>query len=182
MIDKGETMTSINPGRPEPDEYLAYYGQYINRVPDGDILDLLARQLDATSNLLAPLSPEQANFRPKPDDWSITEVVGHLADAERVFAYRTLWIARSDHTPLPSFDQDLFVANANFSRRPLADLLDEFVAVRHATSALLRTLDAAAWLRKGIAADNPISVRALAYIIAGHELHHVADFRQRYNV
>ncbi len=105
-----------------------------------------------------------------------------MADAERVFAYRALRIARNDRTPLPGFDQDLFVANANFASRPLVALLDEFSTVRHATVALLRTLDEAAWQRQGIASDNPLSVRALAYIIAGHELHHLLDFRQRYQI
>lgn len=175
-------MTLINPGRPESTEYLAYYGQYISRVPDGNILDLLARQFEITCTWLVPLSAAQANFRPKPADWNVTEVVGHLADTERVFAYRALCIARANPTPLPNFDQDLFVANANFSSRSLSALLAEFTTVRQATLAFLRTLDAAAWLRQGIAADHPISVRALAYIMAGHELHHGADFRQRYNV
>jgi len=175
-------MNTTNPGRPGPDEYLAYYGQYIDRVPDGDMIALLDCQLDSTCALLAPLSPEQANFRPKPEDWNIIEVMGHIADGERVFAYRALRIARGDSTPLASFDQDLFVANANFSSRSLTDLLDEFAAVRRATMAFFRTLDEDGWLRQGIAADNPISVRALAHIIAGHELHHVADFRQRYRL
>ena len=171
-----------NPGRPGADEYFAYYGQYINRVPEGDIVDLLTRQFEKTQAILAPLSAAQVNFRPKPDDWNILEVLGHIADAERVFAYRALCIARNDRTPLPSFDQDLYVANANFTQRALADLLDEFAVVRRATLSLLRTFDEAAWLRKGVASDNPISTRALAYIIAGHELHHVVDFQQRYNV
>ena len=175
-------MSPTNPGRPGPDEYLAYYGQYIDRVPVGDMIALLGQQLEATWALLAPLSPEQANFRPKPEDWNIIEVMGHIADGERVFAYRALRIARGDSTPLASFDQDLFVANANFSSRSLADLLDEYATVRRATISFFRTLDKDGWLRKGIAADNPISVRALAHIIAGHELHHVADFRQRYRL
>ena len=175
-------MNTTNPGRPGPDEYLAYYGQYIDRVPNGDMIALLGQQLEATCALLAPLSPDQANFRPKAEDWNIIEVMGHIADGERVFAYRALRIARGDSTPLASFDQDLFVANANFSSRSLTDLLDEFAAVRRASITFFRSLDQAAWVRKGIAADNPISVRALAHIIAGHELHHVADFRQRYRV
>ena len=171
-----------NPCRPGADEYFAYYGQYISRVPEGDIVDLLTRQFEKTQAILAPLSAAQVNFRPKPDDWNVLEVLGHIADAERVFAYRALCIARNDRTPLPSFDQDLYVANANFAQRALADLLDEFAVVRRATLSLLRTFDEAAWLRKGVASDNPISTRALAYIIAGHELHHVLDFQQRYNV
>ncbi len=134
-------MPTVNPGRPELDEHLPYYSQYINLVPDGNLVDLLAHQFDATHTLLAALTPQQANFRPKPDDWNIVEVVGHLADTERVFAYRALRIGRNDPTSLPSFDQDLFVANANFASRPLANLLDEFAAVRAATLAFLRTLD-----------------------------------------
>ena len=175
-------MTMTNPGRPAADEYFTYYGQYINLVPEGDIVDLLTRQFEKTQAILAPLSVAQVNFRPKPDDWNVLEVLGHIADGERVFAYRALCIARNDQTPLPSFDQDLYVANANFAQRALADLLDEFATVRRTTLSLLRTFDETAWLRKGVASDNPISTRALAYIIAGHELHHVLDFQQRYNV
>lgn len=173
---------TMNPGRPAAGEYLAYYGQYINRVPDGNILDQLAGQFEKTCALLAPLSAAQANFRPQPADWNMSEVVGHLADTERVFGYRALCIARANPIPLPSFDQDLFVASANFSSRSLTALLAEFTTVRQATLAFLRTLEAEAWLRHGMAADHLISVRALAYSIAGHELHHVADFRQRYQV
>jgi hypothetical protein len=130
--------------------------------------------------LLAPLSSAQASYRPKPDDWNMIEVVGHLADAERVFAYRALRFARGDATPLASFDQDLFVANAGFARRPLSDVLDELAAVRRATLAFFQGLEPAAWLRRGMANQNEISVRALAYVIAGHELHHMDDFRRRY--
>jgi hypothetical protein len=175
-------MTNCNPGRPGADEYGAYYASYIERVPDGDICDQLARQLESARALLTPLSLEQVNFRPNPDDWNILEVIGHVADAERVFTYRALRIARGDSTPLASFDQDLYVANADFSSRTLADLLDEFTVVRRATLALFRTLSAEAWLRRGAASNSPVSVRALAHIIAGHELHHMADFRQRYNI
>ena len=175
-------MTATNPGRPEAGEYLPYFGQYIDRVPAGDIVEQLTHQLDATCRLLAPLSSEQVHFRPKPEDWNILEVLGHITDGERVFTYRALRIARNDPTPLASFDQDLFVANADFAARPLADLLDEYTAVRRATLTLFRSLSSVAWLRKGTASDHPISVRALAYISAGHELHHIADFHQRYQI
>jgi len=175
-------MAAINPGRPSPDEHISYFGQYIDLVPDGHIVDLLAHQLNVTYTRLAPLTPNQAAFRPKLDDWNMIEVVGHLADTERVLIGRALHIARNDHTPLPSANFEQFVANANFASRPLASLLDEFSTVRHATVAFLRTLDAAVWQRRGIAANNPISVRARAYIVAGHELHHLADFRQRYQI
>lgn len=164
---------------PAPDEHAPYHVGYVSLVPEGTILDLLAAQINATCALLASA---QADFRPTPADWSIAEVVGHLADTERVFAYRALRFARGDATPLPSFDQDHFVAHAGFAQRPLADLLDEFTAVRHTTLMLFRSLDEAAWRRQGVANNDAISVRAMAYIIAGHELHHVADFRNRYNV
>jgi hypothetical protein len=182
LPSKGEITMGINPGRPGTDEHAAYFSLYIDRVPDGNIVDLLVQQLESTCALLAPLTPQQAAFRPKPDDWNITEVVGHMADTERVFAYRALRVARNDRTPLASFDQDLFVANANFSHRPLAELLDEFAVVRRASIALLCTLDGEAWLRRGTVGDNPTSTRAVAYIMAGHELHHVADFRARYRI
>jgi hypothetical protein len=178
-------MTKTNPtspARPASDEYVEYYAQYVKRVPDGAIIDLLEQQLDQTRALLLPLTPAQAAFRPKPADWNVIEVVGHIADAERVFAYRALAFARGDTTALPPFDQDLYVATAGAARRPLLELLDDFAAVRHATIALFSGLDDEAWLRRGTANNSPVSVRALAYIIAGHELHHVADFRQRYNL
>lgn len=175
-------MTPHHPGRPETGEYLPYFGQYIERVPEGAIVEQLTSQLDATCRLLAPLSTEQVTYRPQPADWNILEVLGHITDGERVFTYRALRIARNDPTPLASFDQDLFVANADFASRPLADLLDEYTAVRRATLTLFRSLSPIAWERKGTASDHPISVRALAYITAGHELHHIADFHQRYRL
>ncbi len=175
-------MSSIDPGRPETSEHLPYFSQYIDLVPAGNIADLLAHQLNVTYTRLAQLTRDQAHFRPQPADWNIIEVVGHLADTERVLIGRALHIARNDQTRLPSVNFEQFVANANFASRPLASLLDEFSTVRHATVAFLRTLDETTWLRQGIAADKPISVRALAYIVAGHELHHMNDFRQRYQI
>lgn len=175
-------MTTYTPGRPLAGEYLPYFSQYIDRVPEGEIVEQLAQQLTATTALLAPLSAAQVQFRPKPEDWNILEVLGHITDGERVFTYRALCIARNDQTPLPSFDQDLYVNNANFAERPLADLLDEYTTVRRATLALFRSFSPVAWQRLGMAADHPMSARALAYITAGHELHHIADFHQRYRI
>lgn len=175
-------MSAVHPGRPGSDEHSPYFSLYIDRVPAGDLLAQLQRQLNETTALLAPLSVDQVNYRPKPADWNILEVLGHITDGERVFTYRALRIARNDSTPLPSFDQDHYVANANFSGRSLADLLDEYATVRRATLSFYRSLSPEAWLRQGTASDNPISVRALAYIIAGHELHHIADFRERYRI
>jgi DinB family protein len=169
-------MTHVNPGRPNDGEYVPYYGTYIRLVPDGDLITILERQIDAMVADLSTFTAEQAAWRPAPGEWNATEIVGHLADSERVFAYRALWFARDAPTPLPGMDQDAFMAAVDFSRRPLPDVVDEFAAVRRASLALLRSLDAAAWARGGVADGNPISVRALAYIIAGHALHHAKDF------
>ncbi len=169
-------MANVNPGRPGDDEYLPYYGTYIQKVPDGDILAILDRQIDETVAFLSAFTAEQAQWRPAPGEWNVTEIVGHLADSERVFAYRALWFARDARTPLPGMDQEAFMAAVDFPSRPLADVVAEFVAVRRASLTLLRSLDAAAWARGGVADGNPVSVRALAYIIAGHEAHHARDF------
>jgi hypothetical protein len=169
-------MAHVNPGRPGDGEYVPFYGTYIQKVPDGDILDLLDRQIEGTVAYLSAFTIEQAQWRPAPGEWNAVEIVGHLADAERVFAYRALSFARNDPTPLPGMDPDGFMAGATFADRPLPDVIAEFVAVRRASLALLRSLDTAAWARGGVADGNPVSVRALAYIIAGHELHHSRDF------
>jgi hypothetical protein len=174
-------MTSTN-SRPGPDEHAAYYASYIARVPGGPILQILERQLEATRALLAPLSREQALARPTPEDWNILEVLGHISDAEQVFAYRALRIGRGDQTPLPGFDQDDYVRAARFAERELADLLEAYAAQRRATIAVLRSFDDGAWLRRGTVSEKPCSARAWAYIIAGHELHHIADFHERYGV
>jgi len=170
------TMTQTHPGRPDAREYVPYYDTYIRLVPDGDIVEILDRQIDETVAALSSFTTEQAQWRPAPGEWNAVEIVGHLADTERVFAYRALSFARNDPAPLPGMDPDGFMAGANFADRSLADVVAEFVAVRRASVALVRSLDAAAWTRSGVADGNPISVRALAYIMAGHELHHARDF------
>ncbi len=165
-----------NNGRPHPDEYNEYYHRYISLVPDGDIIAILDRQIVATAASLAAFTPAQAAWRPAPGEWDACQIVGHLADSERVFAYRALRFARNDATPLAGIDPDGLMAHVDFSQRTLADLAAEFVAVRGATMTLLRSLNTAAWIRTGVADGKPVSVRALAYIIAGHEFHHAADF------
>jgi hypothetical protein len=171
-------MSDTNPGRPAAEEYLPYYGQYIALVPDGNVLDHLDRQTTETERVLAAYTQRQAEWRPAPGEWNATEIVGHLSDAERVFAYRALCFARADPTPLPGMDPDGFMREANFADRPFADVAAEFLAGRRATLALLRGFDAAAWTRGGTADGNPVTVRALAYIIAGHELHHLKDLER----
>jgi uncharacterized protein (TIGR03083 family) len=175
-------MPSITGGRPAADEYASFFAGYVERVPDGDILSILQAQLDTTQALLAPLSPEQAQARPKPDDWNIHEVLGHITDGEQHFVYRALRIARGDTTPLPGFEQDDYVRMARSAERSLEDLLDAYAAQRRATIALLRGFDAEAWLRRGTVSGNPSSARAWAYIAAGHELYHIADFHERYGI
>jgi DinB superfamily len=166
--------------RPTTDEYAPYYGTYINKVPERDLVDLLSQQIEETSILLASISEAQASMAYATGKWSIKEVVGHLSDTERIIAYRALRIARGDVTPLPGFEQDDYVRTAGFDSRQLADLIDEFRSVRAATLSLLCTLDATALQRHGVANGMPVSVRALAYIIAGHERHHVEILRTRY--
>jgi uncharacterized damage-inducible protein DinB len=168
--------------RPEPNEYAPYYHKYIERVPDGDVAETLETQLADTLALLRSLSEEDGDHAYAEGKWSVKEVVGHVADTERIFSYRLMRAARGDATPLPSFDENAFAAAGGFGARTLASLVDELAAVRAATLALVRGLPEGAWERRGVASDNEFSVRAAAYIIAGHELHHANLLRTRYLV
>jgi len=158
--------------QPETTEYASYYGKYISLVAGNDILAVLREQADQTVSLLASSREEKGDYRYAPGKWSIKEVVGHLSDTERVFAYRALRISRNDRTPMEGFEQDDYVRAGPFSRCRMQDLLEEFAAVRRASFLLFRGLDADAWMRRGVANKTEVSVRAIAYIIAGHELHH----------
>jgi hypothetical protein len=171
-------MTTL--ARPVAADYAPYYGRYIDQVPDGDVLRLLEDQIADTLRLLDDVPEGRAAHRYAPGKWSIKEVVGHLSDAERIFGYRALRIARGDETPLPGFDQDPYVIAGNFDRRALADLTAEFASIRAATLTLFRGLDADAFMRRGTASGVVFTVRALPYIIAGHERHHIAILRQKY--
>ncbi len=173
-------MTTAAIPRPEPSEYLAYYETYISKVPQGNLLNVLEDQRRETQRLLGGLSAAKALLRYAPGKWSIKEVVGHLMDSERVFCYRALAFGRADENPLPGFDEKAWVPAGRFDARSLKDLAAEFDAVRRATIALLAGLDAEALARRGTANNNPITVRALAWIIAGHERHHIAILRERY--
>lgn len=166
--------------RPDETEYLPYYGRYISLVPEGDILALLNKQSDETLALLRSIPESQAEFRYAPDKWSIKELVGHVIDSERIFAYRALRFARNDQTPLPGYEQDDYIRNASFNDYPLVELASEFESVRSSTLSLFKHLSDEAWHRRGVANDAEASVRALAYIIAGHELHHREILRNRY--
>ena len=172
--------TSSTIQRPAADEYFEYYGKYIALVPEGDLVALLQTQNAETATLLASIPPAKADFAYAPGKWTIKEVVGHLCDAERVFAYRAMRFGRADATALSSFDENTFVPAGKFGERTLGDLVEEFRAIRAATIHLARHFDAEALARQGTASGHAISVRALLYIIVGHERHHVALLRERY--
>jgi len=164
-------------GRPGEDEHIPYYRQYIDQVAEGDVIEILAHQIGETERYLLGFSPEEAVWRPAPDEWNAIEVAGHLADAERIFMHRALVVARGDDTPWASFEPDDYVANGGFLERTIADVAAEFATVRAATLAFLRGLNATAWSRRAPASSTMRSVRAFAYTAAGHELHHLLSLK-----
>jgi uncharacterized protein (TIGR03083 family) len=172
----------VSVGRPEPDEIPAHFVGYIGRVPENDPVAVLAAQIDVTAALLRGLSEADALKRYAPGKWSVKEIVGHLADTERIMAYRALRIARGDETPLPGFDENAYVPPAKFDTRTLPDLVAELRTTRAATLALFRTFDADAWRRRGTASGKPVSVRAIGYMIPGHERHHMEILKTRYGL
>lgn len=174
------TLPDVRSARPEPDEHVEYFVRYIAKVADGDVVARLNSQIGETLELLGSLSEAKGGHRYAPGKWSIREVIGHLADTERVFGYRAMTFARAGETPLPGFDENAFVANSRFDSRTLSSLAAEFETVRRATVALFDSLEPHEWLRRGVANNNPMSVRAAAWTIAGHELHHVDILRTRY--
>ena len=167
-------------GAPDASEYAPYYGRYISLVSAADILAALEEQPRETQALLSALSEAHGHYRYAPDKWSVKELLGHLIDTERVFAYRALRIARNDRTPMAGFEQDDYVRHGDFEVRQLANLIEEFACVRRASLFLFQQFSPEAWMRRGIANQKEISVRALAYIIAGHELHHRQVLRAKY--
>ena len=176
-------MAALTPvGRPEADEIPPHFVGYIGRVTESDPVAVLATQIDATAALLRGVSETDALKRYAPGKWSVKEVVGHLTDTERIMSYRALRIARGDETPLPGFDEKAYVPPAKFDARSLPDLVADLRTVRAATLALFRTLDADAWRRRGTASGKPISVRALGFMIPGHERHHVEILKTRYGL
>jgi uncharacterized damage-inducible protein DinB len=180
--------------RPQSGEYPAYFGNYLQHLPapaastasaasDEKSLDIAAiaqathRQ---TQELLGSLSDEQLAFRYADGKWTIREIIGHLIDAERIFAYRLLRIARGDTTPLAGFDENMYVPASNATNRSVHELLSEFAVVRASSLALLRGLAPEAFALLGTASEKPVSVRALAWVIVGHEMHHLGIIRERY--
>lgn len=168
-------------GRPEPGEYAAYAQQDVAMVAGDDIVAALDTQLDQVMTVLEPLDESAvAGLTYAPGKWTLKEVVGHLIDDERIFAYRALRIGRNDPTPLPGFDEKPYVQFADFEERTLADLLAEYRLVRAASLALFRSFSQAAWLRRGEVNHYPASARGLAFHLAGHELHHLRVLEERY--
>jgi hypothetical protein len=166
--------------RPEPGEYAPYYDRYISLIAGTDILGTLDAQRRQMMLLLSGRDESDGDFRYAPDKWSAKEVLGHVCDTERIFAYRALRIARGDRTPIEGFEQDDYVKHGPFASAPLSEIIEDYIAVRRATLTLLRNLDEAAWIRGGVANKNEVSVRALAYITAGHELHHRRILEEKY--
>jgi hypothetical protein len=170
----------IMPARPQPNEAASYYSIYIDRITSDDIVEVLAGQLDETVAFLSGISEEQSLNRYAQGKWSMRELLGHVNDTERVFTFRALWFARGFQDPLPGFDQEIGFKAAESDRISWANHVDEFRAIRSATLAFFRNLPEEAWSRSGIASDSSVTVRALAYIVAGHVSHHVAILRERY--
>ena len=166
--------------RPDHSEYHEYYQLYTSQVADGDIVETLAGQIGGSVALYESVPPTGETFAYAPGKWSIREALGHVIDTERLFAFRALCFARLDPAALPSFDQDEWVAVSNAGQRPLADLLDEWVHLRKTNVAMFRSFDEEIGLRRGIASEREFSVRAFAWIIAGHELHHGSILAERY--
>ena len=166
--------------KPSPSEHEAYYSLYIDQVPEGDVLETLGTQIETTLDLLASVSPELEEHRYAPDKWSVREVVGHVIDAERVFAYRAFTFGRSDAAPIPGMEQNEYAAASNAAVRPLAELAAELAVVRRSTLALFRGLPDDAWSRAGVASGFSFTVRCFPFLIAGHEIHHRKGLIENY--
>ncbi|HUR97470.1 MAG TPA: DinB family protein [Pyrinomonadaceae bacterium] len=168
----------MNP--PEKTEYAPYYERYVSLVTEGDVMDTLGSQTTRLQDIFTGMPEEKGEFRYGDGKWSIKELLGHLIDGERIFAYRALRISRGDQTPIEGFEQDGYIENAHSNERSLADLLEEFSLTRRANMLLFKNLTDDDWSRLGTASDATVSVRALGYIMAGHVEHHVTILKERY--
>ena len=168
--------------RPDSTEYGSWYAGYVALVPEEDVLSAIETQSSETQKLLASLDDEKARHRYAEGKWSVKEVIGHITDAERVFGYRALCISRGEETPLPGFDENAYVKTANFDSWKLGDLAEVYALGRRANIVFFRNLPEEAWSRRGTASGYEVTVNALAYIIAGHERHHLKVLRERYGI
>ncbi len=167
-------------GRPDSTEAAPYYFTYIDQVPSDEAQPLIEQQLDTVVNFCSAIPDEKSSFRYAPEKWSIRQVLNHVTDTERAFAFRALWFARGFASPLPDYDQNIAAAGAEADSVSWADHIEEFRRVRLATISLFRNLPPGAWMRTGIASNNRFSVRAMAFITAGHVEHHLKILRERY--
>ncbi len=168
--------------RPTDSEYAPFYQGYVDRVPDVDVMGVLEAQVDEVRRMAASVSAERETYRYASGKWSIRQVVGHLTDAERVFGYRAFRISRGDRTPLPGFDENEYIEQSQYADERVASLADEFASVRESNLAALRRLDASRMALMGTVSGTPTSVRAIAFIMAGHVRHHRGLLRERYDV
>ncbi|MGZ6971905.1 MAG: DinB family protein [Thermoanaerobaculia bacterium] len=159
---------------------MAYYSTYIDKVPSGDIRKTLEKQAREVRRFLAGISEKKSRHRYADGKWTIRQVLGHINDCERLFVYRAFWFARGFDSPLPSFEQEIAAAAAGSDEIPWARHVEEFTAIRTATTTFFRNLPEAAWSKRGIASGNPFTVRAFAWIAAGHVAHHIGLLRERY--
>jgi hypothetical protein len=180
MFEPAVVSATTTIARPEPGEYAPYYERYISLIAGSDILGTLDAQRRQMLLLLSGRDESDGDFRYAPGKWNAKELLGHVCDTERIFSYRALRISRGDQTPIEGFEQDDYVRNGPFAQAPLAEIIEDYISVRRATLTLLRNLDEGAWARRGVASNNPVSVRALAYMIAGHEVHHRKILEQQY--
>lgn len=166
--------------RPVAAEYASYYGGYVSLVKGDGVLAQLTSQIQATVSLLSNIDEEKADYRYEPGKWSIREVLGHMIDAERIFAYRALRFSRYEPANLPGFEQDNYVCLGPYAQCKMAYLIEEVEIVRKGTLCVFRNMTPEMWSRGGVASDNPMTVRAVAYVLAGHELRHVQVLKERY--
>jgi hypothetical protein len=165
--------------RPQPDEYSAFAARYVDLVGNGPILEILEYQQQNTYNFFVRMDPEKAGYAYADGKWTVKQVLGHMADTERIFAFRSLAFSH-EAIELPGFDQDVYMESATFNSRTLEDIANEFKTIRESTLYLFRNFTEEQSTQKGIASGNPVSVRALAYMIAGHEMHHIKILKERY--
>nr|WP_027416699.1 DinB family protein [Aneurinibacillus terranovensis] len=163
-------------------KYNPYYDRYICLVPEENVRDILTKHLEKTTKLLSDIPEQRANYRYASGKWSLKEVLGHITDNERIMSYRLLRIARGDKTPLAGYNQDDFIRGSSFDSHKLSELIEDYMFVRRSTLTLLRGLSEEAWSRRGFVNNSELSVKALAYIIAGHELHHIKVIKEKYLV
>ncbi|WEK55897.1 MAG: DinB family protein [Candidatus Cohnella colombiensis] len=166
--------------RPSIEEYPVFFDKYVQKVSDGEIEEVLNEQLSDALALLSGVDDARGNYRYGPDKWTLKEVIGHINDCERIMSYRLLRIARGDKTPMQSFDENQYVNAAIFNQLSLTQLIEEFTLIRKATIALIRGITDEAYSRTGTVSDHPMSARALAYVVAGHEKHHMLIIKERY--